>query len=277
MTFFPNRQTFLQIGPLHIQWYAIFIIAGALLGFYLAVQQLKKVGVSKEMAEDFFIYALLIGIVGARVWYVVFMYQDLYAHRPFWDMFKIWEGGLAIQGGLIAAIAFGFYYFWKKKVPLMRTADAIMPCVLVAQSIGRWGNFMNQEAHGEAVGRQFLESLHLPNFIIEGMNINGVYYQPTFLYESLGDLLVFLILVLVVARIYTRHGELFCGYFIGYGIVRIIVEGMRTDSLMLGPLRMAQVTSLVGIVAAVGVIFYLHRKGQKVTEETRLWTLTRSR
>lgn len=270
MSFFPNRQTFLQIGGLHIQWYAVLIIIGALLALELSIRNFKKLGVDRETCEDFFVGAFVIGIIGARIWYVVFTYQELYAGRPFFDMFKIWEGGMAIQGGVIAATIYGFYYFHRKGIHLMRAADCIMPNLLIAQAIGRWGNFINQEAHGQSVSRAFLESLHLPNWIIEGMQINGVYYQPTFLYESLGDILVFLLITLVLYRLYNRHGQLFFSYFIGYGIVRFFVEGLRTDSLMLGGIRMAQLTAIAGIVVGVVGMIVLWKIGTKVTAETRL-------
>ena len=270
MQLFPNRQTFLQIGGIHIQWYAVLIIIGACICFELCVRNFKKLNVSRETCEDFFINVFAIGIIGARIWYVVFTYQEMYAGRPFLDVFKIWEGGLAIQGGVIAATSYGFYYFHKRGVDLWRAADCIMPNLLVAQAIGRWGNFMNQEAHGTEVTRAFLESLHLPEFVIEGMKINGVYYHPTFLYESVGNLLVFALITLIICRIYNRHGQLFFSYFIGYGIVRIFVEALRTDSLMLGSLRMAQVTALAGIFIGIAGIVFLWKKGTEVTPETRI-------
>ena len=103
MTFFPDRSTFLQLGSFSIQWYAIFIIIGAGVCYTLCVRNFKKMGVGKDVCEDFFMESFIIGIMGARLWYVVFMYDELYAGRPFFDMFKVWEGGLAIQGGIIAA------------------------------------------------------------------------------------------------------------------------------------------------------------------------------
>ena len=270
MKFFPNRATFLQIGSLHIQWYAVLIMTGALLCYYLCLRNFRKLNVAREILEDFFINSLVIGIVGARIWYVIFMYQDLYANRPFFDMFKIWEGGLAIQGGVIAATLYGVYYFKKHEINIWRAADCIMPNLLVAQAIGRWGNFMNQEAHGTKVDLSFLESLHLPQFVIDGMYINGHYYHPTFLYESIGNLIIFAIITFLVTKFYQRHGTLFFSYFIGVSIVRFFVEGMRTDSLMIGPLRMAQVTSIAFIIVGIIGIIYLYKKGDKVSEETRL-------
>lgn len=270
MAFFPDRATFVQIGSLSIQWYAIFIVTGAIIAYLLSLRNFKKMHIDKEVLEDFFINALLVGIIGARIWYVIFSYNEIYAHRDWIDMFKIWEGGLAIQGGVIFATIYGVYYFKKHHVDIWRAADCIMPNLLVAQAIGRWGNFMNQEAHGTQVDLSFLEGWHLPQFIIDGMEINGRYYHPTFLYESVGNLIVFAIIVLLVRRFYHRHGTLFFSYFIGYSIVRFFVEALRTDSLMLGSLRMAQVTSIACIIIGIGSLIYLHFKGEKVTSETRL-------
>ena len=145
-----------------------------------------------------------------------------------------------------------------------------MPNLPLAQAIGRWGNFMNQEAHGTEVTREFLESLCLPEFIIEGMNIHGTYYHPTFLYESIGNIIFFLILGFIIYKIYNRHGQLFFSYFIGYGILRFFVEALRTDSLMIGPIRMAQLTGIAGAVVGIIGVIYLMKKGQPVTEETRI-------
>ena len=135
--------------------------------------------------------------------------------------------------------------------------EPIMPGVLIAQACGRWGNFFNHEAFGSAVSLNFLKLLQLPQFIINNMYIEGAYHHPTFLYESVGNLIVFLVFVLVVKKKAQCTGEQFFSYFIGYGIVRFFVEGLRTDSLMLGPIRMAQLTSIVFIIAGVAGIYYL--------------------
>lgn len=270
MHLFPNAKTFLEIGPLTIQYYALLIVIGALCAYGLSIYHLRKMKLAKEITEDLFMGVFFWGIVGARIWYVVFAYKDFYAGRPFFDMFKIWEGGLAIQGGVIAALIYSVWFARKHQINYMRAADAIMPNLLVAQAIGRWGNFINQEAHGTAVSLEFLESLHLPQFIIDGMHINGVYYHPTFLYESLGNLCVYLIIMFIVARFYKKHGTLFSSYFIGYGVVRIFVEGLRTDSLMFGTIRMAQLTGFAGILFGLALLLYLHKKGENVTAEQRV-------
>ncbi len=135
-----------------------------------------------------------------------------------------------------------------------------MPGVLIAQALGRWGNFFNHEAFGSAVPVEFLKNLHLPNFIINNMYIDGAYHHPTFLYESLGNILVFLIIILIIRKFIKIQGFQFFSYFVGYGIVRFFVEGLRTDSLMLGSIRMAQLVSVVFVIVGIaGYIYCIYR------------------
>lgn len=154
-----------------------------------------------------------------------------------------------------------------KKVSFWKIADVAAPSILLAQAIGRWGNFINQEAHGEAVSRAFLENLHLPEFIINQMYIDGTYYHPTFLYESLWNLAGVVILILL-RRTLMRRGEIFLSYLIWYSIGRFFIEGMRTDSLMLTEhLRIAQMISIA--IFAVAVLLIIFRR-IKVTHRFRI-------
>jgi phosphatidylglycerol:prolipoprotein diacylglycerol transferase len=202
---------------------------------------------------------MVTGIIGARIWYVIFMWKELYASHPE-DIIAIWHGGLAIQGGLFTGLIYSVYYFKKHQIDFFVAGDAIMPGVLIAQACGRWGNFFNQEAFGGEVSLSFLKRLHLPSFIVDHMYIEGAYHHPTFLYESVGNVILFLLIILVVKRISKKNGIQFFSYFVGYGIVRFFVEGMRTDSLMLGSLRMAQIISLIFIVCGIAGILYIHFK-----------------
>lgn len=261
MQFFPEYNIFLKIGGLQIHMYAICIIIGALIAYMLGQYNFKKLGYSSEILSDYFFGVLMTGIIGARIWYVIFMWKELYASHPE-EIIAIWHGGLAIQGGIIAALIYSYYFFKKKDIPFFVAGDAIMPGVLIAQACGRWGNFFNHEAFGSAVSLNFLKLLHLPQFIINNMYIEGAYHHPTFLYESVGNLIVFFVIILVVKKKTQYTGEQFFSYFIGYGIVRFFVEGLRTDSLMLGPIRMAQLTSIVFIIVGVAGIYYL-RNHQK--------------
>ncbi len=264
MQFFPDFKTFVTIGPVSIHYYAIVIIIGALIAYALGQYRFKQLGYDKGILSDYFFGLLVIGIIGARIWYVIFMWKELYAANPI-EAIAVWHGGLAIQGGIVAGLIFSWYFFKKREIPFLIAGDAIMPGVLIAQACGRWGNFFNHEAFGTAVPLSFLKNLHIPQFIIDQMYINGAYHHPTFLYESLGNICVFLIIILLVRRFSRHNGAQFFAYFIGYGIVRFFVEGLRTDSLMLGPIRMAQLTSIVFLIIGIMGEIYVFYKGTNKT------------
>lgn len=265
MTFFENFHTFVSIGPISIQWYAIVILTGAVIAYLLGQYRFKQLGYDKEILSDYFFALLFIGIIGARIWYVIFTFNDLYINNPI-EIFAVWHGGLAIQGGIFTGLIYSYYFFKKRNIPFFVAGDAIMPGVLIAQACGRWGNFFNHEAFGSAVSLDFLKSLHLPNFIIENMYIQGAYHHPTFLYESVGNILSFLLIIFVIKRFQKHIGVQFFSYFVCYGFVRVFVEGLRTDSLMLGPIRMAQLISIVFIIVGIAGIVYVHKKGTRVDE-----------
>ena len=249
MTFFPDMKTFIAIGGFQITWYAIIILTGAFVAYYLTLRQVRKWGYKEEIFENFFLLMLPIAIVGARLYYVIFEWNNLYAADPI-SAFYIWEGGLAIHGGVIAGTLFGVWYFHRHQIDGLRIADAIFPNLMLAQAIGRWGNFMNQEAYGQIVSGDFYA--HWPSFIKDQMYIDGYYRQPTFLFESVGNIVGFLLITFVYKKYGRRkRGDLAFAYLAWYGMVRFFVEGIRTDSLMLGPLRIAQVVSLLGVVLGV--------------------------
>lgn len=260
MKLFPDFSTFIEIGPLNIRWYAILILTGALIAYYLGQYRFKQLGYDHEILSDYFFGLLFSGIIGARIWYVIFMWNDIYVDDPM-EIFAIWHGGLAIQGGLFLGLLFSYFFFKKRSIPFLIAGDSIMPGVLVAQAFGRWGNFFNHEAFGGECSLSYLKSLHLPSFIINNMYIDGAYHHPTFLYESLGNLVAFFIIILILRRLQKHQGIQFFSYFLFYGVVRFFVEGMRTDSLMLGSLRIAQVISIIFIIVGIIGIIYVHLKG----------------
>lgn len=252
-------RVFLEIGSLTIYWYGVIIAVGAMLGLWIAQRESVRRGLPKETFMDLVLYAIPIAILSARAYYVIFQW-DFYSKHP-GDIIKIWEGGLAIHGGLIGALITGYVFAKKRDISFWKLADIGAPSIILGQAIGRWGNFMNQEAHGGEVTRSFLEGLHLPRFIIDQMYINGAYYHPTFLYESLWNLLGFAIL-LSLRKVNLKRGEIFLSYLIWYSVGRFFVEGLRTDSLMLTEhLRMAQFISIVLIVVAVITWWYRRSKG----------------
>ncbi|MFJ8530548.1 prolipoprotein diacylglyceryl transferase [Bacillus sp. NPDC094106] len=245
----------IQLGPFPVYWYGVIIGTGVLLGLWLATREGERLGVPKDTFIDLVLFAVPIAIICARTYYVIFEWQ-YYGQNPI-QIFNIRQGGLAIHGALIGAVITGIIFAKVRKVSFWKLADIAAPSILLGQAIGRWGNFMNQEAHGGEVTRQFLEGLHLPQFIINQMYIDGVYYHPTFLYESLWDF-AGVILLLLLRKANLRRGELFFTYLIWYSVGRFYVEGLRTDSLMLGPLRIAQVVS-IGLII-MSIIFIIVRR-----------------
>lgn len=253
---------FLAIGPLEIYWYSIFILVAFVVGGYLAFKEAKRFNISSEFMTNLFFYLIPIVLIGARLYYVVFN-LDYYLENPI-DIIKVWEGGLAIHGGLLAGLVFLIFYTHKYKVSTMRMLDITVVSVIIGQAIGRWGNFFNGEAYGPVVSLEFLQNMHLPSFIIDGMLIDGFYRQPTFLYESLWCFLGFIIMFILRYTKYLRVGQLTSFYLIWYGIERFIVEGLRADSLMLGSFKMAQLISL-GMIF-VGIILFMFLKRKSVFE-----------
>lgn len=244
-----------RLGPLQVHWYGVIIGCAVLLALYLSVTEGKKRGVDADDFYDFILWALPISLICARLYYVIFQWS--YYKDDLSEIYRIWDGGIAIYGGLLGALAVLIVFCSYKNISAWLFLDIISPTVILAQGIGRWGNFINQEAHGDQVSRSFLEQLHLPNFIIEQMNINGVYYQPTFLYESTWDILGFLILLLLRHRKHLfKQGEIFLTYVAWYSFGRFFIEGMRTDSLMLGALRVSQWLSVILFITAIGLICY---------------------
>ncbi len=250
----PLNPIALELGPLSIHWYGIIIGTGLLLGLYIATNEAVKRGLQKEVFTDLVLWAVPIALICARIYYVIFNWS-YYSQHPN-EIIAIWKGGIAIHGALIGAIVTTVVFAKKKNLSFWKLADIAAPSIILGQAIGRWGNFMNQEAHGGPVSREFLESLQLPDFIINQMYIEGSYYHPTFLYESLWDLIGFLIL-LILQRLNLKRGEVFLTYVIWYSIGRFFIEGMRTDSLMLTDnLRMAQVLSITLVIASTVLILY---------------------
>ncbi len=279
----------LDLGFLRVHWYGIILGLAALAGLGLAIQEGKRF----RLPSDFFMDLLLIGvpsaIVGARIYYVAFKWQD-YKDNPI-DVFKIWEGGIAIYGALIGAVIAAVLYTRAKGYSFWRIADICAPSLLIGQAIGRWGNFVNQEAHGGPVSEMFLRNtLFLPDFIVDQMYIKDGFYHPTFLYESLWNAFGILLLFALRRQLFVRAGEVFMSYFIWYSIGRFFIEGLRTDSLAFdgpewlegfvgalwspmtalgfesgdmayGNVRISQVVALLLIFAAFVIIVVRRKKG----------------
>ncbi|WP_106589565.1 prolipoprotein diacylglyceryl transferase [Salsuginibacillus halophilus] len=255
----PIDPVLFELGPLSVHWYGVIIMLGAFLGYLLATREAKKRGLPEDVFADLLLFAVPISIVSARLYYVIFQWEH-FANDP-GRIIAVWEGGLAIHGALIGAVLTAVVYARVKGLSFWKIADVAAPSILLGQAIGRWGNFMNQEAHGGPVSREFLEGLMLPEFIIQQMYIDGTYYHPTFLYESLWSLLGVAVL-LYLRRVNLHRGEMFLTYVIWYSFGRFFIEGLRTDSLMIGDtVRVAQLISILLIAGAVALIIYRRKTG----------------
>lgn len=254
-----DREIF-GIGGFSIKWYSVLLLIAIFVGIFWLIKEGTKHKYPKDFLFNMCFWAVIFGFIGARAYYVIFNWK-IYAADPV-SIFKIWEGGLAIHGGLIAGFITIVLYCKKYKVRLFKLVDMAVPGVMLAQAIGRWGNFFNGEAHGGVVLRSTLENLHIPEFIINGMYINGNYYHPTFFYESLWCLLGFIVLVLVRKYKYLKVGGLTCIYLIWYSIGRFFIESMRTDSLMLGGFKVAQIVSIVLFIIGILGLMIQSRKGK---------------
>lgn len=256
------NRVFISIGPINIYWYAILIVSSIIIGMYFGGKEANKNGLGKEFLLDLAYYLILVGVLGARIYYVVFNFS-IFKENPL-DIFKIWEGGLAIYGGVLFGIVFTIYYCKKKNKNILLTLDTITPYLILGQAIGRWGNFINKEAYGSITTLSYLRNLHIPEFIIKGMYIDGVYYLPTFFFESIWCLLGFIIL-LIIKKInkYKDKGILVFSYFIWYGVGRFFIEGLREDSLYIGIFRISQIVSILLIITGIIGIIFIKKKHNK--------------
>ena len=258
----------IDLGFIQVRWYSILILSAFVIGYFLVINRCKKKGISTSVITDMCFYLVIVCILGARLHYCLF-YVDELGNNPYFsnplDMIKIWEGGLGIHGGIIAGLIFLIIYTKKKKLNLLEILDIIAPALALGQAIGRWGNFFNQEAFGRITTLSNLKSLHIPRFIIDGMFIEGEYREPTFLFESIGCLLIFALLISIRNIKKIKNGQIVSIYFILYGILRFFIESLRTDSLMFLNLKMAQIISIIMILAGLFILIkpYIRSKNDK--------------
>lgn len=256
------NKNLISLGIFNITWYSIFILAGALIASILFIVEAKKYDISKDYCINLIFWSIVLGIIGARIYYVAFNWS--YYSKDLLEILRIWHGGLAIHGSVIAAVIFIIIYSKKYEIRTLKITDMACVSLIIAQAIGRWGNFINGEAHGGVTTRIALENMKIiPKFVIDGMNIDGVYYIPTFYYESLWCLLGF-ILLLVIRKVckYLKAGQLTGTYLIWYGVGRFFIEALRTDSLMLSNLKMAQIVSIAFVIIGIILIIRGFTKGK---------------
>jgi phosphatidylglycerol:prolipoprotein diacylglycerol transferase len=244
-----------NLGGIQVHWYGIIIASAVVLATILAVQEAKRRRIDPDSIYDLILWALPVAIITARMYYVIFEWGYYQNHVD--EIVRVWDGGIAIYGALIGAGIVVYLFCRANWIPVWLMLDIIAPVLIMAQGIGRWGNFMNQEAFGRITSLAFLQSLHLPHFIIQQMLIDGAYRQPTFLYESLWDILGFIVLMSLRHKKHLfKQGEVFLSYVIWYAFGRFFVEGMRTDSLMLLGIRVSQWLSVILFIGAIGILVF---------------------
>ena len=249
----------IDLGFIQIRWYAVIILIAFIFGYFIVINRCKKHMISTTKITDLCFYLIPICIIGARIYYCIFEYK--YYLENILAIFKIWEGGLAIHGGVIAGIVFIYFYTKKNNINLLQILDIFAPALVLGQAIGRWGNFFNQEAFGPITTYTALKNLHIPEFIKDGMFIQNNYHHPTFFYESLGCLIIFIIIICIRNLKIIKTGQITSIYLVGYGIIRFFIESLRQDSLMFLNLKIAQIISIIMILVGICLLIipYLKR------------------
>ena len=281
----PISDIFINFGFFEWQKYSLMILLGLIIAVLLGIKEGKKLGISGDQIIDGAIVVVPLSIIGTRLWYVAFEWGKFYVPGSIGDTFMkiidLSSGGLAIHGGFLTALVSVIVYTKIKGINVFKVFDLMAPGFLIAQAFGRWGNFFNQEAHGGMIGgapdgfkfmtdaeqlpylndqREFLsDTLRLPDYITNNMILDGpdgyAYYHPTFLYESIWNVIGFIIILILRRTKLTRTGDMIGFYLIWYSVGRFFIEAMRTDSLYIGDtgLRTAQIISLLMI--AGGMVF----------------------
>ncbi len=242
----PDSGIALQLGVINIRWYGVLICSGMILAFFWANHMTKKNGLSPDHLINIFLWIVPLGILGARLYYVIFNWSWYSAHPG--EILRTWEGGLAIHGGVITGILVLLVYSHSHRQSFRRWGDILTPGLVLAQGIGRWGNFFNQEAYGYETNVPW------------AMYIDGAWRHPTFLYESIWDITGFMILAICSRKKKGKTGDILAWYFIWYSAGRFIIERFRTDSLMFGNLRAAMLVSVAGVLLGLGLLWYNRKK-----------------
>lgn len=255
ITFSATGFTFLGAS---VRWYGLLIALGIALGILLALSREKRFGLPGDTVIDLALCGVPAAIVGARLYYVAFSWR-LYAANPVSALY-VWEGGLAIYGGLLGGLAAGLVYARRKRLSFLTLADLVAPSLALGQAVGRWGNFFNQEAYGAAVANPGLRRFPIAVFI----RADGLWHYATFFYESAWCLLIVIFLLAADRRgLFRRPGDTFLTYVLLYAVERALVEGLRTDSLYWGPVRVSQALSAAAAVACAAVLAVRAVRGRK--------------
>ena len=247
-----------SIGPINIYWYSFLIIMAVIIGYNIIVNYSKKLNYKTGAIMDMTFGLVISAILGARIYYCLFNF-DAYSDNLL-GMLMIWNGGLAIYGAVIGGLLYILYYCKKHDMEFLKVLDILSLSLLLGQAIGRWGNFFNSEAYGGKTNYEALKNVLIPDFIIEGMYIDGFYRQPTFLYESIWCFIGVIILYFIRRKDLRVNGMQISFYFIWYGIGRFFIEALRSDALYLGSFRISQIVSLGLIVIGILIRIIVKRK-----------------
>ena len=266
--------TIITIGSFSLKWYSVLITIAVIIAYFMIYSESKRFNIKSEFIFNMMFWTLIFGILGARIYYVVFNWS--YYSENLSEIYKIWNGGLAIHGGIIAGALTIIIYCKKYKVKVGRIMDLIVPALLLGQALGRWGNFFNGEAYGTIVTRTTLENMKIiPEFVINNMYIDGFYHLPMFYFESLWCLLGFFLSLFLRRRKYIKDGQLVAFYMMWYGAARFVIETFRTDALLFNGIRVARVVSILMFIAGLIIQFIQSRKPKldelynKAEEEVR--------
>lgn len=248
-----------DIGPIVLRWYGLLIASAVLIGVFLCQYLAKRRRVNPEIIGDLAIWLVVGAIPCARIYYVLFEWPR-YAGRPE-DIIAIWKGGIAIHGAMIGATLAAIIFARLQKVSFWQLADIVAPAAILGQAIGRWGNFFNSEAFGRPTDLPW--KLYIPPALRPYQYKNFEYFHPTFLYESVWNLIVFVLLLTLFflglkGKPHLKLGTIFLTYAIAYSAGRVWIEGLRTDSLTIGPLKIAQLVSIAGIILGLAGLAWLY-------------------
>ncbi|HZK34316.1 MAG TPA: prolipoprotein diacylglyceryl transferase [Bacillota bacterium] len=240
-----------------IHWYGVIIASAIICGVFLAIRLSRTFKLDPDSIIDFALLSIPMAIVGARVYYIAFKWE-YYKSDPI-SMLYIWEGGLAIYGGVLFGILAGVIFAKWKKISFWNLADLGAPCLILGQAIGRWGNFINQEAYGRAVTNPAWQWFPASVFIRDGLPGDQGWYMATFFYESIWNFAILTFLLFYIRK-RKREGEVFLLYLILYSAGRIVIEGFRTDSLYVAgtSIRVSQLLS--GILIVLGLALFIYRR-----------------
>lgn len=246
----PDPVAFTVFGK-SIYWYGIIIAAGFLLAVLYMMHRAKDFGITQDDVLDMVLWAVPIGVICARAYYCIF-YWELYRDDPI-SVLYIWEGGLAIYGGILGGAIALLLFCAVRHMPLLQLADILVPALALGQGIGRWGNYFNMEAYGRLITNPQWQ--FFPAAVLIPVDSGYEWHMATFFYESCVDVLIFLVLWFGVRKRKRWNGQLLAVYMLMYGIGRAVIEGLRMDSLYSGSIRISQIVSIT--LAAVGLIWLL--------------------